>query len=257
MAKQYEWRLSTNIISGGYVGEETGVNPPDTGWRTTDIMSGSSTAEYYYRDSDTGDNANSSRVVVSIVDSWTASINNKNYLTVTLTTQITSIRRDDIRGNPGTAGRNIFIRRSASSAVLYQVSNDPVNTAHTILGTPITLDTLTFTLEPGQNRARNSVYLRNNTIGHDSDPVPSVYVDELWVGTEFRNPLPRDYIPGKTWDSTNWLSHNRDINGHAKFYNGSAWSDDMRTIDGATGQGDPPTIRHSSAWYNMREIGLE
>ena len=52
MSKQYNWRLASQIISGGYAGEDTGVIPPDTGWRTTDVMSGSSSAEYYFRDSD-------------------------------------------------------------------------------------------------------------------------------------------------------------------------------------------------------------
>ena len=31
MSKHYDWRLSSEIISGGYDGEETGVIPPDTG----------------------------------------------------------------------------------------------------------------------------------------------------------------------------------------------------------------------------------
>lgn len=257
MAKTYSWRLSSTIISGGYVGEETGVIPPDTGWRTTDVMSGSSSAEYYYRDSDTGDNANSSRVVVGITESWTASISNRNYLSITLTTQITSIRRDDIRGNPGTAPRNIRVRREAGGAILAQFLNDPVNTAHTISSSPITLDSYTFTLAPGQNLSRGSVYFRNNTIGYDDVPVPNIYVDEMWMGTEFKNPLPKDYIPGKIYNGNgDWLSHNRDVNGHAKQYNGSTWGDDMRTVDGPDESGDPPEIWHSSSSKkNMRKIG--
>ena len=256
MAKVYNWRLSSSIISGGYSGEETGVIPPDTGWRSTDVMSGSSSAEYYYRDSDTGDNNNSSRVVVAISESWTASISNKNYLSVTLTTQITSIRRDDIRGTPGSTPRNIRIRRSAGGTVLASFLNDPVNTAHTISSSPIVLDSYTFTLAPGQNLSRGSVYFRNNTVGYDDVAVPNIYVDEMWLGTEFKNTLPKDYIPGKVWDGSDWLSHNRDTNGHAKVYMGSAWSDDMKTIDGPDDTGDPPEIWHdSSTIKNMRKIG--
>lgn len=256
MSKEYNWRLSSNIISGGYAGEETGVIPPDTGWRTTDVMSGSSSAEYYFRDSDYSTNANSSRVVVGISESWTASIDNRNYLTVTLTTQITGIRRDDIRGNPGVGGRNIFIRREAEGAVVWSIRNDSIATAHTILADSITLDSYTFTLAPGENLSRGSIHIRNIVTGYPDDiPAPSPYLDEMWLGTEFRNPLPADYRPGKVWNDSNWMSHNREV-GAANVRTSSTWKE-MRTIDGAEGQGDSPTIRHSSAWYNQRLIGQE
>lgn len=257
MAKEYQWRLSSEIISGGYVGEETGVIPPDTGWRTTSASSGSSSAEYYYRDSDTGQNANSSRVVVGISESWTVEINDQNYMSVTLTTRITNIRRDDIRGNPGSAGRNLFVRRYAGGPVLYQAINDYPGSAHTIMANSLTLDTYTFTLAPGENLSRGSVYFRNNVVGHDADPVPSIYVDEMWLGTEFKNTLPKDYIPGKIWNANDWLSHNRVTNGHAKLYTGSSWGSDMRTVDGGVGSDNPPYIRHSSGKKNMRKIGAE
>lgn len=255
MAKNYQWRTSSTIISGGYVGEETGVIPADTGWRTTDASSGSSSAEYYYRDSDTGDNNNSSRVVVGITESWTVEINDQNYMTVTLTTKINHIRRDDIRGNPGTVGRNIFVRRYAGGPVLWSKSNDANNYAHTIMANQLVLDTYTFTLAPGQNLSRGSVYFRNNTAGHDADPVPSIYVDEMWLGTEFKNPLPKDYIPGKIWNTSDWLSHNRATNGHVKLYNGSAWGSDLKTVDGGVGTDNPPYIRHDTGKKNMRKIG--
>ena len=258
MAKVYNWRLSSSIISGGYTGEETGVIPPDTGWRTTDVMSGSSSAEYYYRDSDTGDNNNSSRVVVGITESWTASIDNRNNLSVTLTTQITSIRRDDIRGTPGSAGRNIRIRREDGGTLLAEFLNDNIAVAHTIMSNPLTLDSYTFALAPGQNLSRGSVYFRNNTVGHDGAVPPDPFLDLMWMGTEFRNPLPKDYIPGKVWNGSDWMSHNRDTNGHAKQYNGSVWGDDMRTVDGGSSSGNPPEIWHSSSSRkNMRRVGQE
>ena len=142
MARNYQWRTNAEIISGGYVGEETGVIPADTGWRTTDTMTGSSTAEYYFRDSDTGENANSSRVVVSISETWSASIDSRNNLSVTLRTTITGIRRDDLRGTVGTmgVGRSMYIRRHEGGSVIWSVINDPISTAHTILGCPIVLD---------------------------------------------------------------------------------------------------------------------
>lgn len=256
MSKQYNWRLASQIISGGYAGEDTGVIPPDTGWRTTDVMSGSSSAEYYFRDSDYSSNANSSRVVVGITESWTASIDSRNNLTITLTTQITGVRRDDVQGSPGVGQRNMFIRREAGGTVLWSVRNDPIATVHTILSNPITLDSYTFTLAPGQNLSRGSVHFRNVVTGYPDDtPVPSPYVDEMWIGTEFRNPLPADYRPGKVWNGSAWMSHNRDA-GAANVRTSSAWQE-MRTIGGGEDQGNPPTIRHSSAWYNMRLTGQE
>lgn len=248
--KYYDWRLSSEIISGGYTGEETGVIPPDTGWRSTDVMTGSSSAEYYFRDSDYGQNQNSSRVVVSITETWKASIDSENYLTVNLKTTIDSIRRDDVRGNPGANGRNMFIRREDGGPILWSVSNDPINTAHTILGSPIVLDEYSFTLPPGESLSRGSVFFRGNVTGHDSDPTPSIYVDLMWLGTEFRNPLPRDYRPGERKINGAWQSHNRDGGVSDRIGYGT-----MRTLDGGVGTGNPPSRKTSDTWYNQRKLG--
>lgn len=258
MAKQYNWRLASEIISGGYAGEETGVIPPDTGWRTTDVMTGSSSAEYYFRDSDYSSNANSSRVVVGITESWSASINNRNYLTITLTTQITSIRRDDVRGNPGVGGRNMFIRREAGGPILWSIRNDLIANAHTILSTPITLDSYSFTLAPGENLSRGSVHFRNVVTGYaDDTPVPSPYVDEMWIGTEFRNPLPKDFVPDCVRDENGiWLSHNRS-GGDLRIYDGAKWSDNLKTIGEGDAMGDPPSIYSDGKWYNRKLLGKE
>lgn len=266
MAKNYQWRTNSEIISGGYTGEETGVIPSDTGWRTTDVLNGSTAAEYYFRDSDTGENANSSRVVVSISESWTASIDNKNNLSVTLTTVITEIRRDDLRGSVGTMGigRSMYLRRENGGPILWSVINDPINTAHTILGTPISLGTYTFTLAPGENISRGSIYFRNNTYGHEGDPIPSPYVDLMWMGTHFKNILPKDYRPGATLDTNTsiWKSHNRN-NGACHILsnvNNMTWQE-CRTLDGDTGgQGNPPLILHAAnanSWYNQKRLGKE
>lgn len=250
MAKYYDWRLSSEIISGGYIGEETGVIPPDTGWRSTDVMSGSSSAEYYFRDSDYGQNQNSSRVVVSITETWEASIDDENYLTVSLKTTINSIRRDDIRGTPGSVGRNMKARRQDGGAVIWSVNNDPIATAHTILGSPIVLDDYTFTLPPGESLSRGSVFFRNNTVGHDDDPIPSAYVDLMWLGTEFRNPLPKDYRPGERKINGIWQSHNRDGGVSDRIGYGT-----MRTLAGGVGTGNPPSIKTNDIWYNQKKIG--
>lgn len=63
-----------------------------------------------------------------------------------------------------------------------------------------------------------------------------------------------DYRPGKILDNNSvWQSHNRS-GGADNIYNGSTWNT-METSAGGSGQGNPPTIRHSSSWYNQRKIG--
>lgn len=64
------------------------------------------------------------------------------------------------------------------------------------------------------------------------------------------------YRPGKILNANNnWMSHQRS-GGAEKIYNGSSWVQ-MDTIDGATGTNNPPLIKHSSGWKNMRRIGTE
>lgn len=260
MAKQYKWKTDADIISGGYYQEETGIINGSTDWHTTSTMNGSSSAQYYFRDSDSGTNANSSRVVVSISETWTASINNKNYLTVTLQTTIGSIVRDDLRGSPGTAGRNFYIRREAGGPIIWQLQNDPINTAHTLLGSPLVLDSYTFTLAPGENLSRGSVYFRENTVGHDGDTPPSVYVDLFWMGTSFQNILPKDYRPGATLSADNgvWLTHNRANKAAHILPSASSptWTE-MRTVGAPTEMGNPPSILHDNKWYNQKLLGKE
>lgn len=256
MVKNYDYRTTTSILSGGYAGEEIGVVPNDTAWHSTSNLSGSHTVTYYYRDSSTSQNSNSSRVDVVVRDDWTASIDGRNNLTVNVTSTIVSISRGNIQGNPtagGTAGRSLFIRRYAGGPVLWSVTNDSIATAHTI-ATNVSLGTYTFTLEPGQNASRSIIYFRNNVTGHDNDTIPSAYVDVLSMGTEFRNPLPKDYRPGMILDANGvWQSHNRN-GGWAGIMSGGVYRE-MRTQDGGAGQGNPPLIRHADGWYNQRLIG--
>lgn len=64
------------------------------------------------------------------------------------------------------------------------------------------------------------------------------------------------YVPGKVWNGTTWLSHNRS-GGARKLYTGSGWSNNLMTKDGGSGTGDPPFIRHQDGWRNQRRIGAE
>lgn len=266
MSKNYQWKTDSEIISGGYAGEEIGVIGGSTSWVTTDVMSGSTSAQCYYRDSNSSDNNNSSRVVIDVSETWTASIDSRNYLTININTTVNSIVRDDIRGNPligGTVGRDLYLRRDRSGSWAWSVTNDPINTAHTILGSPLALGSYSFTLAPGENLSRGSIYFRNNASGHGGDVPPSMYVDEMWVGTIFRNILPKDYRPGAALDTNTsvWKSHNR-TNGacHVLSNTGSMTWTECRTADGGIGQGNPPLILHAAdanSWYNQQKLGRE
>lgn len=266
MRRQYQWRTASEIISGGYPGEEYGVLGGTPDWQTTDVMSGSTTAQYYFRDSYTSDNNNSSRVVVTITESWTAEIDQQNYLTVKLTTTVDSIVRDSIRGNPGNVLRNMYIRREAGGQVLWSATNDSIATAHTIMGTPLALGEYQFTLTPGEYTSRGSIYFTNLVPGHESDPLPSRYVDEMWLGTNFLNPLPKDYRPGATLKADNeygpaeniiWVSNNDKNSGcHIlSDVDNMTWKE-MRT---RAGRDKAPSILTADddpdSWYNQQELG--
>lgn len=255
--KNYQWKTDASIISGGYPGEETGVINGTTDWQTTSALTGSTSESYYFRDSDYMDNSRSSRVVVTITESWTASISSRNYLTITLQTTINSIVRDDIRGAAGTAGRNMFARREDGGSLIWSTYNDNINSAHTILGTPITLDSYTFTLAPGEQLSRGSVFFRSNVTGHDGDGVPSAYVDLMWLGTHFRNILPKETVPHAVLGpNSQWLSHNRD-GGDLRLWNGSRWTDNLPNVGGGEDYGDPPSVLKNNKWLNARTFGKQ
>ena len=144
------------------------------------------------------------------------------------------------------------------------MSNDPISYAHTILGTPLTLDSYTFTLAPGENLSRGSVYFRANTQGHDGDTPPSPYIDLMWLGTQFRNILPKDYRPGATLNTNSsiWWSHNRE-NGacHVLSNVGTMTWQECRTVGGAEGEkGNPPlilTAANANSWRNQQLLGKQ
>lgn len=255
--KNYQWRTSMSILSGGYPGEETGVNPNDQSWKTTDATSGSMTATYYYRDSLTASNNSSSRVSVTLQEAWTANIDSRNNLIIDLSTSITSIVRDDIRGSLGSGYFNIFVKRDAGSPAVWSIGGDQVNTAHTILGHTVPIGTYHFVLAPGEGLTNSSIYYRNNYIGHDNDPIPSQYVDVMEMGVEFKNILPADYRPGAIRDNDGvWQSHNRDAGEAHVLGSGGTWIE-MRTVGGGVECGNPPSILKDDKWYNQLEIGHE
>lgn len=257
MDKQYQYQALTRLDSGGYPGEEYGTIPTVASPTITNAVTGSQTYQYYYRDSASLSNANSSQVLITVEDSWTASVDSSNQLTITVTTTLVDMGRGNINGSPasgGSAYRNIYIRRTPNGSNLLSFLNDDIRVAHNISGTQ-SLGTYTFTLAPGDNLTQSSLYVLNTVPGHENDPLPNIYSDALNIGTSFTNILPADYRPGMTWNGSAYMSHNRN-GGTCNYWNGVAWTE-MRTQDYSTGKGNPPLLYRDEDWYNQALIGQE
>lgn len=274
MGKNYEWSAALTVQSGGYVGEIITIEdngtvlfagavdtPPqtiDTGWRRTDVTSGVETFTYTYRDSDVLNNSNSTKVAVTIRDSWSVSFDNQNNMTVTVDTTLVSATRTLI-GSVTNVDRHLWMSREAGGHNYLDII-DPASNSHTI-ATNVSLGSFSFTLAPGQNATRSSVYWRNTSVGHESEPIPNIYTDIMYLGIHFRNILKRDYRPGASLDTNTsvWKSHNR-TNGACHVLKNSTWQE-CRTVDGDSGgQGNPPLILHAAnanSWYNQKKLGKE
>ena len=266
--KKYNWRATTSYNSDTSL--SYGVIPnTSSAWQEGNIgTSGSGTWQYWYRDANVAvggqyTDANSSRVVVTVTQTWNTSVDQRNYLTVTVNTTIDSIVRDDLRGtNQNTPGRNITIYEEQGGASVLSVTDNQVATAHTIYQGPLTLAAETFILPPGENATRTTLFLHNQVVGATS-------FDDVWVGVQFRNPLPADYRPGATLLSSQeygpisdgvWMCHNRRNKAAHVLANvdNMTWQE-MRTVGGdAGGQGNPPlilTADNANSWYNQKELG--
>lgn len=266
MAKQYKWRTTFSYQNnpGSNYHLSYGVSPSTyDNWQTADAGgSGSSgVITYYYRDSNTMYSGGwydtiSSQVNFSVTQTWTTSVDSRNNLTVSVTTVVNSVDRTDCRGNDqNTPGRTINVYKEQGGNAYISVTDNQVATPHNISGS-VNLGTYTFTLAPGQNLTRNTLYIHNQTVGSSS-------YDDIWAGVQFQNPLPKDYRPGAALDTNTsiWKSHNR-TNGacHILSNTGNMTWTECRTTDGGTGQGNPPLILHAAdanSWYNQQKLGKE
>lgn len=64
-----------------------------------------------------------------------------------------------------------------------------------------------------------------------------------------------DYRPGEVLTSGTWKSTNRS-GGKCQILNSGTWTE-MKTADGGTGTGNPPSIRKSGSWKNQSLIGSQ
>ena len=259
MAKEYKWRTTfqyQNALDPNFhLSYGATPNTYDTWQTATAGASGSNTTTYFYRDSNTmyaGEwvDTISSRAAYNVNQTWTTSVDSHNNLTVSISTVINSVVRDDIRGSDtNTPGRIINVYKENGGAAYISTTDNQVATAHTISGS-VDLGTYTFTLAPGQNLTRSTLYIHNQTVGSGS-------YDDIWAGVQFMNPLPEETIPHAIRDNNDsWLSHNR-TGGDLRIWNGSRWTDNLANTDGGFGLGDPPSTYKSNKWYNSRTFGKE
>lgn len=267
MIKNYNWRASTRYESTSTLSYGVIPNTEQT-WQEAEIgTSGSGTWQYWYRDANRSSggvwsDADSSRAVLTVTQSWTTSVDQRNNLTVVVNTTIDSLVRDDLRGNNSdTPGRNIIIYEDEGGAPVLSVTDNQVATAHTIYQGPLVLQPETIVLPPGQNAARTTLFLHNNTVGRPT-------YDHIWVGVEFMNPLPADYRPGATlktadeyWPTPGgvWVTHNDKNSGCHVLSDVSnmTWKE-MRTVGGGVLQTQAPLILNGTdddSWYDQRELG--
>ena len=262
MAKEYQWRTSTNFSSEASLSH--GVDPSTyQNWQRTSVLSNNVECSYWFRDGNAAPyiDANSSRIVFKIIDNWTVSFDYKNNMTVKLTTTLQSVVRDDVRGAvPNTPGRHIVVSQSNGGAQVWSTDDLQVGTAHTLLDSPIRIDQRTVVLPPGQQASFSSLFIRNETIGLSS-------WDEVYAGVEFQNILPRDYRPGavlkgaEEWMPTtgDYISHNR-LNGACHVRTNNGWQE-CRTTGGFDGEkGNPPlilTAGNADSWRDQKLIGKE
>lgn len=263
MAKQYQWRTTfayQNNPGPNYHLSYGAVPNTYDSWQTaTSGASETNTTTYFYRDSNTmyaGQwvDTISSRAAFNVTQTWSTTIDSKNYLTVSIHTVINSVVRDDIRGtDQNTPGRNINVYKEQGGTAYISVTDNQIAVAHSISG-PVDLGTYTFTLAPGENLTRNTLYIHNQTVG-------SASYDDIWAGVQFMNPLPKDYRPGTALDTNTsiWKSHNR-TNGACHVRTNSGWQE-CRTQGGAEGErGNPPlilTADNANSWRNQKLLGKQ
>ena len=262
MAKIYNWRADLNFNSGDPGQLTHGVTPSaQEDWQNADAGSSMSPGQYtyWYRDSNTAwsgafQDILSSRVALKVTQSWTASVDSRNNLTIVIQTVVDGIDRDDIRAPAGysdtnTPGRNITLYKK-DGTVIFSTTDNLVATAHNLSGR-IDVGTETFILAPGNiSVVGTSLYLHNQTVGGPS-------YDDIWLGIQFRNPLPPETIPHAVLGANEkWLSHNRN-GGDLRLWTGSRWSENLANVGGGVDYGDPPSVMKENKWLNARTFGLE
>lgn len=202
MAEGLKISAYIEIPSSGYEGEEVGSNqetPTDPGAEGTwHEFNGT----YFYRDSQVGNNANSTRVDVVISQQYLYEKAKGNHYKVTVKGYLKSIKRGDKRGtvtccttqNPsrtievfGVNGKSIFGPKVSNTS----------NADEVIFEGNAFLGENTYDLGPGEATPLDalSADYRNFTTGYWTGNIPSPYLDQMHMGLMFWNDLPKECDP--------------------------------------------------------------
>ena len=259
----YKWQNTMYPEPHGPI--KCGVYSGDTDMHSTDATSGSSMTIFAYLDSNVVSSQvsswnanNTSRVEVQLLTAWSVAFDNRNNMTVTIDVTLVSLARTAINGSPGhNLGRNI---RFYPSQDVFNPNNPSTNQIlhyyephideYRTYANNVQLGTQTFTIAPGEEANRSSIFVYNKTPTSD----PRSTGDWMNMGVHFINDMPPDYRPGAILKNGEWLSHNR--NGGEAHILCSRWSE-MRTDNGHTENDNPPSIRMENRWTDQLLIGKE
>ena|GEM_PF-3211282 len=264
----YKWQNTMYPAPTGPI--KAGVYSGDTSIHSTDVLTGSSTTTFAYLDSNvvmspvsSWSANNTSRVDVELRTDWSVTFDNKNNMTVTISVTLVRQERADKNGNPkGNSatplGRNtwyypnqdVFNKRNPWANYIAHAWDGDINEAKVLLSN-VFLGTQTFTIAPGQEANRSSIFVYNKTPTTN----PKSTGDWMNMGVHFINDMPPDYRPGAILVNGVWESHNRS-DGESHILCSSRWSE-MRTDNGHSENDNPPSIRMGNRWTDQLLLGKE
>lgn len=201
---QFQWRATTVIKTVAPNTFLTSGAIPSTqeNWQTADIgVPDSGTWDFFFRDANNTDaqgrytDANSTRVLSTITQSWDTSVDDLNNLTVRVRTTIGPVVRDSLQGVcQATPGRIIDWYTSEGGASVLHLTDYTVGTPKTLYDGTLSIAEYSFTIAPGQSTERSSLYVHNETAGYG-------WYDDVWIGVQFRNILPAPTTYRVTYDA--------------------------------------------------------
>lgn len=183
-------------------------------------------------------------VAISYADvQWT--LNNDN--SVTVTGRITSDTLTRTRLYQGTTGIDYMVWTEFNGSRTFSAVVHGESSGTYDLNLP---NTFSVTVPPRGRTSAVSIHFYSRWTQ------PGFAPDEFTLGLIIENPNLPDYRPGKIWNGSAWVSHNRSA-GFEKIYTAQATTREMRTMNGGVGTGNPPLIMHQSEFKNQRKIGNE
>ena len=175
---------------------------------------------------------------------WT--LNNDNSVTVTGDITACSYARED--KYPGTVvsvSWDVWAEFEGQRVFSAVITGDQSGTWNINVPTHFSI-----TVPPNtEDYAYASLHFFSGPIGYSYTP------DEFTVGLLIDNPNLPDYRPGKIYNGSNWMSHNRAA-GFEKINTSASTTREMRTQDGGVGTGNPPTI-YNGTYLNQRLSGSQ